>query len=162
MKTARDAVTDFLDAELAARDFYRAVGGMTSNSEIKALTCELAAEDERHCQMLQEWLTHNQDPTLQAIREEVGRRCEEHSHQAITTQAEGTGNAAERVHPWRALELAIVKELDSLLALLHLYSYARDRVGRSMVLRLRQAKERRKLLLEEQLRKLHAQEQWAA
>jgi len=162
MKTAHEAIVDFLTAELAARDFYLALGQTTSNPEVKTLTRELVAEDERHCQMLQEWLTQNQDPTLWGVHEEVGRRCEQPSHQAIATLAEGTASAAELVHPWRALELAIVRELDSLLALLHLHTHARDRLGRSMVLNLRHAKERRKFLLEDQLRKLREQERWVA
>jgi rubrerythrin len=162
MKTAHDAIADFLDAELAARDFYHALGQMTVNPEVKTLTHELAAEDEQHCQMLQEWLTQSQDPVLQGIHQEVGHRCEEPSDQTTTTLAGKTASPAELASPWRAVELAIVRELDSLLALLHLHTYARDSFGRSMVAHLRQAKERRKLLLEEQLRKLRKQERWAA
>jgi rubrerythrin len=150
MKTAHDAIADFLDAELAARDFYHALGQMTVNPEVKTLTHELAAEDEQHCQM------------LQGIHQEVGHRCEEPSDQTTTTLAGKTASPAELASPWRAVELAIVRELDSLLALLHLHTYARDSFGRSMVAHLRQAKERRKLLLEEQLRKLRKQERWAA
>jgi rubrerythrin len=157
MKSARDAIVDFLDAELAARDFYVALGHMTSNPEVKTLTRVLVAEDEEHCQMLQEWLTQSHDPALWGISEAVGSRCEERSP---ATQVGGTTSIADLVQPWRALELAIVRELDSLLALLHLHPHARDRLGRSMVLHLRHAKERRKLLLEEQLRKLREQERW--
>jgi rubrerythrin len=162
MKTMRDAIINFVDAELAARDFYLVLGYTTSNPEVRTLAGEFVTEEERHRQMLLAWLLQSQDPALWGVYEEVRHRCEEPGRKATGRQIGETANPAQVVHSWRVLELAIVRELDSILALLHLHTHVHDRLGRRMLSHLQQAKEQRKLLLEEQLRKLREQERLAA
>jgi rubrerythrin len=162
MKTRRDAIVNFVEAELAARDFYLVLGYTSSNPEVRTLAREFVTEEERHRQLLLEWLIQSQDPALWGVHEEVRHLCEEPSREATGRHVGERANPAQVFHPWRVLELAIVRELDIILALLHLHPHVHDRLGRRMLLHLHQAKEQRKLLLEEQLRKLREQERLAA
>jgi rubrerythrin len=154
--TVHEMITEALKNELRSIAFYMELAEVTPSLEVKAFAQQLATEEERHCQRIVEWLEQDIDLTLREVLQEVRLLVSEPCRKQATMVIKGTEqrDLARVRRPRRALELAIAKELDSILALLALEQEVSDRLGRRVLLRLLQEEEQHKRFLQQQYRHL--------
>lgn len=155
-KTVREILIESLKGELQAVDFYLAIAGDAASEEVKHCARQFAAEEEKHFQLLVDWVEQDGDPSLLAELQEVRLLLDASPREPAALKAwKEQCRQAQPPYPLRALlEVAIAKEGESISYFRELEQQVTDPLTRRVLGKIRQDEERHKLFLEEQYERL--------
>jgi rubrerythrin len=154
--TVREILIESLKGELQAVDFYSTVADDTASEEVRHYARQFAAEEEKHFQVLVDWVEQDGDPALLAVLREMrlllGRPSREPA--AFTAWKQQWSQAQPHAPLRSLLEVAIAKESESIAYFRQLEEQVADPLTRRVLGKIRQDEERHKLFLEEQYERL--------
>lgn len=155
-KTVREILIESLKGELQAVDFYSTVADDAASEEVKHYARQFAAEEEKHFQLLVDWVEQDGDPSLLAALREVRLLLGEPSREPAALKAwkQQCSQAQPPASLWTLLAVAIAKESESITYFRELEEQVADPLTRRVLGKIRQDEERHKRFLEEQYEQL--------
>lgn len=151
-KSVREILIESLKGELQAVDFYLAVAEDTVSADVKHYARQFAMEEEKHFQLLVDWVEQDGSPTLQAVLQEIrlflGAPAREPA--ALKAWKEKYSQAQMPLALQALLEIAIAKEGESIGYFRELERQVDDPLARRVVGKIRRDEEQHKRFLEQQ------------